>query len=144
MISSSHCRPRAMDLSRLALRSTLIARTCPRETEAGKRSSRAFLNGGLHQGISNGVAFPSQSTLLGSDGEGLSQTANWFLWISMRETDEAIRSRSTKFFTAADPGAERRCVLSVVTTVASMSAAGTRVIAPGGGVASPRRYGCAT
>ena len=27
---------------------------------------------------------------------------------------------------------------------ASMSAAGTRVIAPGGGVAIPRRYGCDT
>jgi hypothetical protein len=28
--------------------------------------------------------------------------------------------------------------------VASMSGAGTRVIAPGGGVAIPRRYGCDT
>src|SRR5262245_10007246 len=150
MISSSHCRPRAMDLSRRALRSALIGRTCPRETEAGKRSSRAFLNGGLHQGISNGVALvstadaenvPSQSRLLGSDGGGLSQTANWFLWISMRETDDAM-SRSTRFFATANSG--DRCVLSAMMTAASMSAAGTRVIAPGGGVASPRRYGCDT
>ena len=45
-IPFSHCRPRAMDLSRVALRSALTGRTWCRETEAGYRISRAFLNGG--------------------------------------------------------------------------------------------------
>ena len=140
-----------MDLSRLARRSALSGRTWCRETEAGSRISRAFLNGGLHQGISSGVAFVSpvdpevpslaRSTLAASDGEGLSQTANWSLRISMRETDKCDHVMVEKIFCSCRPRGECRLALSALINAASMSAAGTRVIAPGGGVAIPRRYG---
>ena len=49
-----------------------------------------------------------------------------------------------KIFCRAGPGAELRLALSALINAASMSAAGMRAIAPGGGVAIPRRYGCDT
>src|SRR5262249_4710703 len=144
MISSNHCRPRAMDLSKLILRSALIGRTCCRENEGGRRSSRAFLNGGLHQGISGGVTLvlavdrasvPSQARwpLGASDDGALRQPEILFLPFSRRERGKARGSRPTIFFPAAARGAEGRCVLSAARPAASISAAGTGVIAPGGG-----------
>src|SRR5262245_4315248 len=131
-----------MDLSRLALRSALIGRTAVRGTDAGKRISRARRNGGLHQRINSGVALVSTqagSRLAVSGSDTLSQTANSFLWISMRETKEAIILCSATFSVPAGPGTECRWAFSADATALSISAAGTRTMAPGGGVVMPRK-----
>src|SRR5215475_16073872 len=133
-----------MDLSRLALRSALIVRTAMRGTNAGDRISRARRMGGLHQGIDSGVALISTSagSKLAIGCEDLHQTTNSFLWISMRETKEAIIVCSATLSASARPGSECRCALSADTTAVSISAAGTRAMTPGGGVVTPRRHGC--
>src|SRR5262249_56802338 len=129
-----------MDLSRLALRSALIGRTAIRGTDAGNRISRARRMGGLHQGIDSGVALISTQagSKLAVGCEGLHQTTNSFLWISMRETKEAIIFCSATCSASARPGAECRCALSADTTAVSISAEGRRAMTPGGGVVTPR------
>src|SRR6516225_6524601 len=129
-----------MDLSRLALRSALSGRTAIRGTDAGNRISRARRMGGLHQGIDSGVALISTQagSKLAIGCEDLHQSTNSFLWISMRETKEAIIFCSATFSASARPGAGCRCALSADTTAVSISAAGTRVTPPGDGVVSPR------
>src|SRR5215468_4188889 len=117
-----------MDLSRLALRSALIGRTAIPGTDAGNRISRARRKGGLHQGIDSGVALISAQagSTLAIGCEDLHQTTNSFLWISMRETQEAIIFCSATFSASARHGAVCRCALSADTTAVSISAAGTR------------------
>src|SRR5262245_37940651 len=135
-----------MDLSRLALRSALIGRTAMRGPDAGNRISRARRMGGLHQGIDRGVALIS--TQVGSTSaigcEDLHQSTNSFLWISMRETQEAIIFCSATCSASAGPGEECRCALSADTTAVSISAAGTRAMPPGAGAVIPRKHGCDT
>src|SRR5215475_13406264 len=102
--------------------------------------------GGLHQGIDRGVALIS--TQAGSTSaigcEDLHQSTSSFLWISMRETKEAIIVCSATFSASAGPGAECRCALSADTTAVSISAAGTRAMTPAGDVVIPRKHGCDT
>src|SRR5262245_46393827 len=135
-----------MDLSRRALRSALIGRTAMRGTDAGNRISRARRMGGLHHGIDSGVALISTPAgpTLAIGCEDLHQSTNSFLWISMRETKEAIIVCSATFSASAGPDAECRCALSADTTAVSTSAAGTRAMPPGAGAVIPRKHGCDT
>src|SRR5262249_423407 len=95
--------------------------------------------------IDSGVALIS--TQVGSTSaigcEDLHQTTSSFLWISMRETKEAIIFCSVTFSASASPGAECRCALSADTTAVSISAAGTRAMTSGD-VVIPRKHGCDT
>src|SRR5262249_38442428 len=133
-----------MDLSRLALRSALIGRTAIRGTDAGNRISRARRKGGLHQGIDSGVALISTQagSRLAIGCEDLHQTTSSFLWISMRETKEAIIVCSATCSASARPDPECRCALSADTTAVSISAAETRRSAPGPVLVIPRKHGC--
>ena len=67
MISSSHARPRAIDLTSAARRSNLIGRTRCRSITAGNRTCLNLLGGGLVHGISREGA---RSTAASSSASG--------------------------------------------------------------------------
>ena len=128
--SSSHRRPRAMALTRRALRSNCSGRTSLRDVLFGSRIRRDLLEGGFCQGIvrdrSSGESDASSAL---SD---LSRTISRSLCTTIPATSCARSPRSPKGITlvVAPSCSVARCSFRNLTTMSSMSGAGTRETDP--------------
>ena len=141
--SSSHRRPRAMAPTRRARRSNCSGRTSLRDALCGSSIRRDLLDGGFCQGIvSDGSSDRSDASSLSSD---LRRRTNLSLCTTIPAISFArvLRSRQGKL-----PGVDAsllpaRYSFRDLTTVPSISAAGTRETDPADAVlASPCRTGC--
>ena len=140
--SSSHRRPRAVALTRRARRSNCSGRTSLRDALCGSNIWRDFLDGGFRQAI--------ESDRSSGESEAWSALSDLSLMISlsrcttMPATTCARSPRSPKGrVPVADlPWLGARCSFRDLTTMSSMSPAGTRETDPADAVlASPCRTG---